>query len=54
MPVEKNDLLLTIDGENHYIKGVTKINTKVGNKKIKRLRYHNVSFSKIIKEKFLG
>ncbi|MCI8446455.1 MAG: hypothetical protein HFH31_03050 [Bacilli bacterium] len=54
MPVEKNDLLLTIDGENHYIKGVTKINTKVGNKKIKRLRYHNVPFSKIIKEKFLG
>lgn len=53
-PIDKNDLLLTIDGENHYIKNVKRIETKVGSKKIKRLRYHNVPFSKIIKDKFLG
>lgn len=55
LPVnEEQNLLITVDGENHSIKKVTAIHTKVGNKKIKRLRFHNNPFAAIIKEKFLG
>lgn len=53
-PDEKKDLIVTVDGENYEVKEVTRITSKVGNKKIKRLRYHNVPFSTIIKEKILG
>ena len=51
---KKKDLIITVDGENYELKEVTKITSKVGNKKIKRLRYHNVPFGTIIREKFLG
>lgn len=50
----KKNLILTVDGENYELKEVIKITSKVGNKKIKRLRYHDVPFGTIIREKFLG
>ncbi len=53
-PDEKKDLIITVDGENYEAKEVIKITFNIGNKKIKRLRYHNVPFSTIIKEKILG
>lgn len=54
-PVSKEqNLLLTVDGENYVVKKAKAIHTKVGNKKIKRLRYRNVPFATIIKEKFIG
>lgn len=53
-PIETKNLMITVDGQNYEIKDVTNINIKIGDKKIKRLRYRNIPFSKIIKEKFLG
>ncbi len=52
-PDNKKDLIITVDGENYELKEVTKITSKVGDKKIKRLRYHNVPFGTVIREKFL-
>lgn len=53
-PDDKKNLIITVDGENYEVKEVSKITSKVGNQKIKRLRYHNVPFSTVIKEKILG
>lgn len=51
--VEKPDLLITIDGENKILKNMKRIQTKVGSKKIKQIRFHNAPFATIIHEKFL-
>lgn len=52
-PIDKTDLLITIDGENKILKNVKRMDSKVGNKKIKRIRYHNIPFAQIIHDKFL-
>lgn len=50
---EKNNLLITIDGDNIEFEHVDKIITVVNNKKINCLRLENYSFIKIVNEKFL-
>lgn len=51
---QNQNLLITVDGENDIVKQVTLIHNQVGDKKIKRLRFHNLPFATIIKTKFLG
>ncbi len=50
---EKNDLIITVDGENNFYNDVVKIDTCVRNKKIKVIRMTNFSYARKINEKFL-
>lgn len=50
---EKNDVIVTIDGENNFYDGVCKIETIIANKKIRCLRMNNYNFINIINDKFL-
>ncbi len=50
---EKRDLILTIDGENHFYPSVTKVETKIENKKIKFVRLSHYNFPQKINEKLL-
>lgn len=52
-PVNNDHLWISADGENYNIQNVKRIIAKIGNQKMKRLRYHNLPFPTIIKEKFL-
>ena len=49
----KNNLVLTIDGENNYYENVTNIETKIDDKKIKCLRLSHYNFPEKINEKIL-
>lgn len=49
----KNNLLITVDGENYTYNKVERIETAVKNKRIKCLRTINSNFTKKINEKFL-
>ena len=51
---KKPNIILTIDGENNYFEGVTTINSSIGNKTIKILRFKHYSFPRKINEKFLS
>ncbi|MCM1053299.1 MAG: NAD(+)/NADH kinase [Ruminococcus sp.] len=51
---KNSDILLTIDGANHYLRNVIKIEVKIENKRIKCLRMNDYHFIKIIKDKLLG
>ena len=50
---DKNNLLITIDGENKIYNDVVEIKTYVNKKRIKFLRRKDYDFSKKINEKFL-
>lgn len=50
---DKNNLLITIDGENKIYNDVAEIKTYVNKKRIKCLRRKDYDFSKKINEKFL-
>ncbi len=50
---EKNDLIITIDGENHTYQSVQKIETKIEDKKIKFVRLSHYNFPQKINEKLL-
>lgn len=50
---DKSDLLLTIDGENNIYNDVSKIETKIDNKKIKCLRLSHYNFPEKINQKLL-
>lgn len=50
---DKNDLIVTIDGENKNYNDVIKIETIVSKKKIKCLRLNDYNFINIVNEKFL-
>lgn len=52
--LENKNLLITIDGDNHYYEDVTVITTTIDQKKIKVLRLSNYSFSNKIYEKLLN
>lgn len=52
-PKNKN-LVITLDGMNHELEDVIKIEAKIGNKKIKRLKLEDTNFIKIIRDKILG
>lgn len=49
----KNDILLTVDGNNKFYKEVKRIDTIINNKKIKCLRMSHYYFSTKINEKLL-
>lgn len=51
---DKRDLIVTIDGVNYNYSDVDKINTKIGNKKIKCLRLNHYNFPQKINEKMLN
>ena len=53
MPSDKNDLLVTVDGENKVYKNVENIETKIDDKKIKCLRLSHYNFPEKINEKLL-
>ena len=50
----KKDLVIILDGENHYFDNVQKIECFVKNKKLKFLRMSEYNFIDIINEKFLN
>ena len=50
---EKNNLLITIDGENYIYNNVDIIETSIKNKRIKMLRLETFDFTEKINEKFL-
>lgn len=50
---DKNNLLLSIDGENRIVSNVTKIECTINNTKIKCLRRMNYDFFEKVNEKFL-
>ncbi|MBQ4263353.1 MAG: NAD(+)/NADH kinase [Bacilli bacterium] len=50
----KNNILITIDGENKKYKNVREIKTNIKNKRIKCLRMQDYNFINIINEKFLN
>lgn len=49
----KQDIVITIDGENNYYKEVKEIKTKIGSKSIKLLRLRHYNFPQKINEKLL-
>ena len=49
----KNNLLISVDGENSIYDNVEKIETSVSDKKIKCLRMNNYDYTRIINDKFL-
>ena len=49
----KDNLLVTIDGENYTYDGVNAIETSIKNKRIKMLRLESFDFTEKINEKFL-
>lgn len=51
---ENSSIILTVDGENNMFNGVTTINSSIGNKTIKVLRFKHYSFPRKINEKFLS
>ena len=53
IPKNKNDILITIDGENNKYIDVDKIETFVDKKRISLLRRKDYNFSKKINDKFL-
>ena len=50
---DKNNLIVTIDGENNVYNNISKIETIVSKKRIKCLRLNSYKFINIINEKFL-
>lgn len=50
---DKNNLIITIDGENNVYDNVLKIETSVSKKKIKCIRMNNYNFINIVNDKFL-
>lgn len=50
----KNNILISIDGENKIINNVKSILTSVGNKKLKFIRLENYNFCEKINDKFLS
>lgn len=55
IPKKKHsDLILSIDGENYIYENVSKIETKIGEKRIKMLRLQEYSFIEKLNEKFLS
>lgn len=49
----KNNILISVDGENKKYKNVKEIKTNIKNKKIKCLRMQEYDYINIINEKFL-
>lgn len=52
--MDKNNLMVIVDGVNNRYLGVDKIATKIGNKKIKCLRFNKYNFPQKINEKMLN
>lgn len=50
---DKNNVIITIDGENNIYDDVLKIETSVSKKKIKCIRMNNYNFIDIVNDKFL-
>lgn len=50
---DRNDLIITIDGENNFYNNVDSIETKIDGKKLKFLRLSHYNFSQKINEKLL-
>lgn len=50
---EYDDLFLSVDGVNYTIKDAIKIETKLGNKKIKCIRMNDFHFIKVVNNKIL-
>lgn len=50
---ENNDLFIQVDGVNHVIDNVIKIETKIQNKSIKCLRMNDFHFVKVIHDKII-
>lgn len=50
----KNNLIVTVDGENNFYDNVTNIETKIDDKKIKCLRLSHYNFPEKINEKLLS
>lgn len=50
---DKNDIVITVDGENNVYNDVIKIDTFIYDKTVKIIRRKNYDFSKKINEKFL-
>ena len=53
-PNAKEDLLLTIDGNNLEVKNCLKIEVKLENKKIKCLKMNDSNFIKTVNNKLIG
>jgi NAD+ kinase len=51
---DKNNLLISIDGENRIYNDVDEINTRVSDKKLKFIRLKNYNYWKTINDKFLS